>query len=285
MADPNLISGDGMRAIIETARKATAPTVLFCKDEQAQVVFAPFGRDGAGRVEIVDVEQFQERPARRKGTVRVFDAPSFNTVLLQNADAGDAAIYINRDPNDPAIIAVLNGDGPGGPGWSDFRVYLDLRQTQEWRKWRGLDGKMLPQIDFAEFVEDNLADIADPPGAEMLEIVTYLQATRNVEFKSGVRLSSGAVQLQNLESIDAKVSAGQIEVPQTITLGIAPFQGCARYSVPARFRYRIENGKLLLGVKLQRIEDLMRSVFDEIALGIVPPLGVKVLEGDAPLPR
>ena len=200
-----------MQAVIDTAKTATGPVTLYEGPEFAKVYIPGHGTI-PGKIESVDLSATLPKPARKRGVITVFDAASFNQVIADNSDAGDIAIYIDRDVTNPAVVAILNGNGKNGPGWSDMRVKIAFRKTPQWVKWQAIDGKMLPQVDFAEFVENNLEDIADPPKADFLEIVTYLQATRSVDFKSGIRLSSGAVQFQNLESLDAKVGAGQIAV-------------------------------------------------------------------------
>ena len=272
---------DNMTAIIAAARKGVEPVRLYESATFAEVVL-PVGLGGEGVVKHIDLEAMAGAPARKRGTVTVFDAASFNMVLADNGDAGNVAIYIDRNPDKPAVVAVLNGHGKAGAGWGDFRASIQFRPTPQWAKWKAIDGKMLPQVEFAEFIEDNLADIADPAGATMLEIATYLEATKGADFKSGIRLTSGAVQLQNLESVEAKVGAGKIDVPEILTLALAPLQGLAAYKVPARFRYRISEGKLLLGVKLQRVEDLMTTVLNDVVAQIERGANVSVFEGVAP---
>jgi uncharacterized protein YfdQ (DUF2303 family) len=213
---------------------------------------------------------------------QVFDAASLNMTIADNSDAGNIAIYVNRDPNKPTVVAVLNGHGKGGAGWGDFRAEIAFRFTPQWAKWRGIDGKMMGQADFAEFIEDNMADIADPPGAQLLEIVTYMQAKRSADFKSALQLSNGAVQFQNLESIDATVTAGSIAVPTNLMLQVAPLFGSPVYKVPVRLRYRLTDGKLTLGVKLQRVEDLMVDVIGDVVKAIEIGTNISVFEGLAP---
>ena len=151
-------------------------------------------------------------PLRKRGTVRVFDAASFNAILEAN-DGDKATIYIDRDADKPEIVAVLNGNGEGGPGWGDFRVEIVFRLTPQWKKWKHIDGKMLPQVTFAEFIEENIGDIVSPSGADMLEIAQDLSAKRSVDFKSNVRLADGRLQFQNIENIEAQVGPGQIGIP------------------------------------------------------------------------
>jgi uncharacterized protein YfdQ (DUF2303 family) len=264
-----------MQAVIDAARQGCMHVEL-----GDNLVFLPGVNNGEGR--IVNLEQYGAAPARKRGTITVFDAASFNQVLKDNEGAGDVAIYLDRDPNKPTVEAVLNGHGRAGAGWGDLRAKIEFRPTPQWVKWKGIDGKLLPQTDFAEFVEDNLSDIADPAGATMLEIATQFQATRVTAFRRAIRLSDGNLQFENVENTEAKVGATQIQVPETIKLQLAPLQGSPAYLVPARFRYRLEDGKLRLGVKLERVEDLMDRVLGDIIGGIERGANVSVLEGRAP---
>jgi hypothetical protein len=48
--------------------------------------------------------------------------------------------------------------------------------------------------------------------------------------------------------------------PRRFTLGIKPIYHLASYEVPCRFRYRIQDRRLYLGFKLQRIETLIGKI-------------------------
>lgn len=268
-----------MQAVIDAARQGVAPIPV---DLLQPALYLPNGNGGKG--ELVSLERFLGSPLRKRGEVVVHDPASFNQVVRDNADAGDVAIFVDRDVAKPQIVAVLNGHGKGGPGWGDFRVRIAFRPNPQWVKWQGLDGKLIGQTEFAEFVEDNLADIVTPAAAQMLEIVTQFQATRTTAMRRAIRLSSGQVQFEHVDNIDAKVGAGHIEVPEEITLSLAPMLGSPLYQVPARFRYRLAEGSLKLGIKLQRIEDLMRSVIDDVVQKIEVSTNVSVLEGQPPHP-
>lgn len=267
---------DNMQAIIDAARKGHDLVTLASSDSY-QLIYTP-----THGVQTVGIEKHNAAPARKTGTVTVFDADSFNHLLAANAIPGATTVYINPDANKPAIVAVVNGNGSAGPGWSDFRISIGFRETPQWVKWKGIDGRLLPQAEFAEFVEDNLADIATPDGATMMEIVTYLQATRSVDFRSGIKLSNGAVQLTNNESIEASVGAGNIAVPDVFEIALSPVFGVQPFKVPARFRYRIEDRKLKLGFRLQRIEDIMQQIIKEIDGEIDTIEGVAKVYGIAP---
>lgn len=267
-----------MKAVIEAARQGVEPRAW--DPAAAPVLFVPNAEGGEGAV--VSLERLLAAPTRKRGAVTVFDAASFNQLVRDNAGAGDCAIYLDRNPHAPAVEAVLNGHGKNGPGWGDFRLKIEFRPTPQWAKWKAIDGKLMPQADFAEFIEDNLADIESPPGAQMLEVATQLQGIRTLSFKRGLRLSDGNVQFEHVEDTQARVGAGSVTVPEALVLRLAPLQGSPVYAVPARFRWRLVEGKLSLGIRLERVEDLMTRVIEDVVGKIERSTDISVIEGKAP---
>lgn len=276
---------DNIQAVIDAAREGSKPTLL---SETVGVAhwFVPGHGERPSQITRVDLEAGADAPLRSKGLVTVFDAASFNQVIRDNTDTEtmNTTIYFDRNPTKPSVVAVMNGNGTEGPGWGDFRVQIVFRETPQWTKWKHHDGHMLPQVLFAEFLEDNLEDIAEPNGAAMLEIATYLEAVRSVQFKSGIRLSSGAVQFRHEQNDETKVGANMVEVPEVFKLGIRPIQGMPSYEVPARFRWRLTEGKLTLGYKLQRIESLMSQILEDVIAKIEKAANISVLDGLPPEP-
>jgi uncharacterized protein YfdQ (DUF2303 family) len=270
------MSDVGLKDVIDVAIKSAEPYVVHA-GEQAIWLHTP-----SGAIQKVDISSDYMTPFRKTGSITVFDAASFNQIIADNSDAGNITIYFDRNPDNPSVVGVLNGNGKAGAGWSDFRVKIVFRPTPQWQKWKAIDGKMLPQLAFAEFIEDNIEDIADPSGAAMLEIATYLEAVRTVNFRSGVRLTSGVVQFRHDQDDQTKVGANTLDVPETIKLGIAPIFGLPSYSVPARFRYRLTEGKLSLGIKLQRVETMMAQIVEDVIAKIERGTNVSVLDGLPP---
>lgn len=270
---------DNLQAVIDAVAAGKGFETIASVGTHLHVLVHGHGNIPA-QVQTVDLETGLPAPARKRGKVVVFDAASFNQVLADNGDAGNISIYFDRNPDKPSVVAVLNGHGKKGAGWGDFRAEIAFRHTPQWVKWKARDGKMLPQVDFAEFIEENMEDIADPAGATMLEIAQYLQVIRSVNFKSKVTLASGAFQFQHDQDDTAK--AGDLAIPQDFKLGIAPIFGLAAYSVPARFRYRVTDGKLTLGYKLQRVETMMAQIIEDVIAKIERGANVSVMDGLPP---
>lgn len=268
---------NNMQAVIDAARQGAAPAVVHEGNGRKMIVIPGIG-DKPGRLETVNTEELGAHPLRKRGTVQVFDAASLNTIMAENADHA-ITVYVDRNPTEPAVVAVLNGHGAKGPGWGDFRASINFRATPQWLKWAGIDGRLMSQQDFANFIEDNLLDVLDPAPADMLEISRSLMVTRTTEYKSVTRPKSGLIQFKN-ESADT--FAESTRVPDEITLLLSPLFGVPPQSVTARFRYRIEGGALKLGVKLQRIEELMDAIMRDVLGAIVLPPGAVMVEGVAP---
>lgn len=247
---------------------------------------------GAGN-KVIDLEElldkYRHRPRRKTGTVVVHDADSFATYHEKHG-VPESELYADLETR--SIVAVLNAHGPseGDPaghvaddvaaGWGDHRVQLQLKFTPAWNAWAAKDRKMMTQLAFAEHIEDQVADIIKPAGADMLEIAQTLSVNRDVKFESSQRLSTGERKLAYRENDDAKAGKrGELAIPERFELGLVPFEGGTGWEVAARLRYRIENGALMLGYYLDRPDDILRNAFNAIREDIASQTGARVLSG------
>lgn len=219
---------------------------------------------------VADLEHMLLTPQRRKGKVTLRDTDSFiQYVIVERTD--ETRIYANTEP--PSFTAVFND----GPGWKDHRAVYSCPLSREWTTWNGSSGKSATQEQFAQFIENNLPDVANPPAAEMLEISRSLEAKKKVNFASGIRLSNGQNELTYEEEISGTAAKGKLQVPETFTIGIPVFEGGERYAVEARLRYRIaDGGKLAMWYELVRphkiLEDAVANVRKVIAEGTNAPI-------------
>lgn len=223
-----------------------------------------------GEHHIIDLEHALDNPRRKKGTVTLHEAESFAAYVNKHKLADVTEIY--ADVTAQSVVAVINDDAPqldgagdSAAGWRDHRAVLALKRTDPWNIWRGIDGHMLGQVAFAEHIEANAADIVEPDAATMLELAQTLEVKKDVEFKSSNLLANGQRQLTFHEKLtEAGGANGTLEIPKEIVLGIAPFEIGGAYKVTARFRYRMADGRLTLGIKIDRPEDVIRSAFKDV---------------------
>jgi len=223
--------------------------------------------------EVKTLEHLKQQPTRRFGSVTLRDTASF--IEFVNSEKGEASrIYGAYQP--PGFVAVLNDHNRAlGPGWKDHRAVYSCPVA-----WKAMDGKPMNQEQFAQFIENNLPDIANPPAAEMLEISRSLEAKKKVNFASGLRLSNGENQLTYEEQIEGTASKGQLKVPELFTIGIPVLEGGARYGVEARLRYRIaDGGKLGMWYELVRPHKIIEDAVGEVWLQIQAETGITILNG------
>lgn len=260
-------------AIVGIALAAAEPQPL--NDDQRYVVTVPAGYEA----KVLDrlPESLLVAPRRKRGTVQVLDIPSY--IAQYGKHSGDATETF-ADPKAFTITAVLNADDADEPAHRDHRLILSLKKTPQWLAWESVSGKMIAQQEFAEFLEERAIDVRQPTSAEVLELAQHFEAKTNVDFKSGDVLSSGQRQLVYEETIAAKAGQkGDLEIPTQLELALQPFEGGDTFKVVARFRYRINNGRLLLGVTLERPEDILKLAFTETCESVSNETGATVLLG------
>lgn len=244
------------------AGQASSPAVV----QTIEGVPVLITREGTGAHKVTSYERWLPRPMRRAGTVTCHRLPSLLAYLRAY---GGPSTLITIDGDKLVIAAVLDyhEHGPeGAPAWGEHRVTFQARLTPEWETWRKASGQRMTQAQFAAFLEDNLPDIASPDGAVIYEMARTIEAAKSAKFASAVRLQNGQTQLAYEETIQARAGEkGALAIVDEFVLGLAPFDGAARYELRARFRYRInDEGGLALWVDLLRPHKVIEAAFDDL---------------------
>lgn len=260
-------------AVIEQTRLSTLPDEV--EPGKIYVVSTPEGRD------VIDLtgDDYRDTPRRKRGTVVVDDVDAFAIYYSKHAD--DAS-EVYADIDRATVTAVLDAHQGGAARWEEHWLQLKLQHTREWKTWAGNDRRYMSQTDFAEFLEDNLVDLAPEPvdAATMLEVATSFQAKTKVSFSSGTVLASGDLRLNYEEETAATAGAkGQISVPKLFAIGIAPYDDTAPYRVEARFRHRISKGSLQLCYVLDRPQDIVRDAVKTVVEKVEEACGITVMRG------
>ncbi|WNI15555.1 DUF2303 family protein [Actinacidiphila sp. ITFR-21] len=264
-------TGDGVQAIITTAQQAAAPAELTIGK-----VYAVRTSTGVERIDLTG-EQYRDLPSRKTGTTTVRDAISFDAYWSKHA-TDDSEIYADADQL--SVTAVLDAHSETAANWSGHRLHLRLRETDAWKAWTALDGKLLDQEQFAEHIEDRLPEILEPAAADMLEIAQSISGTVKADFAYGTRLATGARQFQYTETVTAKAGQkGTLTIPETFVVGLIPFEGSEGYRLTARLRFKIEGSSLRIGYRLQQPGDLRRTAFADVVKTIAEQIETPILNG------
>lgn len=262
MSEPtdNIALSDA-ETIGDLAQQAIAPDGL-----EAGHIYAV--ADGHGRVKVIDTDDWAEHPRRTKAHRRVLDAASFCAYLAKHGTE-HSEVWANTPTSE--VVAVIDAhEGADRPaGWGDHKLTLDLVKSPAWQAWEAMDGRLVDQVSFAEFIELRAIDVRVPDAAHMLELAQHFTAKRNVDFESSERLDNGQVQLAYKENTTAKAGQkGNLEIPERLQLVLRPYVGGPSYFVWARFRYRLHGSNLQLGIVLERPQEILDAAFVDIVAEI-----------------
>lgn len=214
------------------------------------------------------LEETLPDPLRIREHIIVRDAVSLIDYYQLFGGVDISLIFANEDASE--ITAKLDYHSTNGPSHCTHTCTLKLAHSDEWKVWHSNNGKMMPQRVFAELIEDNIKDIMEPSGAELLEVAKTLQATKKLNFRSGQELHNGQVQLTYNEEIKGEAGpSGQLQIPRVIKLALRVYRGEDPYSAAARFRYRItDEGQLMFSYHIDNVamikEDAFKTIVDKI---------------------
>ncbi len=241
--------------------------------------YVALSRDGQLHQIDLTGDRWRDLPKRKEGTTTVRDVASFGGYWDKHAALYESEIYADRRAC--TVTAVLDAHTAVEARWGKHRLVLGLQHSEAWKAWTGRDNQSMDQQQFAEFLEDNRADIHTPPAAEMLEIASSLSASTKAEFQSAVVLGNGQRKLSYVEDTTAKAGTrGDLTIPTEIVLAVQVFDGATVADrVTARFRYRINAGKLSLHYKLDRPADVISSAFEGIVHEVTDTCAATVLRG------
>lgn len=216
------------------------------------------------------MEKAQDQPHRKRGTLTLLNVES----LIQHAkDQGcEPTGYIYADPDTRVIQAIYNDNKHGDhPGWRDHCAKFTADYTPEFKLWITHNGheRARQQVEFAEFIEENIADIA-AGGSDLLTVATTLQAKTEIDFKSARRLDNGQNQLTYVENVSASAGAnGALVIPTRFDLALRIFKNGDRYKIGARLKYRLGGGHVKFWYELDRphiaVEEAFKGYIDKVA--------------------
>lgn len=232
------------------------------------------------------VEELPQRtyPERASGTAQMRDAPSF--IAYVNKHKGSATtLYAQLEPAQFLAVFddfhVITGDDQlaavadlfAASNWRQWRAHFQVPASREWMLWNAKNRNRMNQLQFAEFLQDNLPDVAQPDGATLLAMALNFEAAREGRFIAAQRLHDGSHNLQWREETNA---AGTVQLPEFIKLAIPVFENGDTYELAARLRYRVTDGSLAIWFELVRphkvLEDAFHATWDRIKEGTALPI-------------
>ncbi len=216
------------------------------------------------RIVVKNLESHLDSPLRPRGTASLHDPGDFTEYVNRLANPQYTTVW--ADPDAGRLVAVFDDHADfDDAGWRSHTATLVLKSDPDWAAWLALDNRPGGQARFAEHIEDLAHTVVDPDAATMLELARTFDAKRNVNFRSGVKLESGDVQLTYEEITKAHAGEkGELEIPSAFTIRIAPFLGVPAADISARLRWRITDGDLSIGYALLRPDRVRRDIISTL---------------------
>ena len=247
------------------------------------------------------IDEFRTAPERRQGTANLGDLDSFIAHALRFKD-DDSAIFASADPQRPQLVSVLDyhRQGPdGAPRFGRHRGVYAFPLSEEWTRWTGAAGKVMSQKAFAEFVESNILNVADPGEAgtgarEFARVlgVEFAGPQRLMEMSRGlsVRVAAKVQNVVNLGTGETQfvyVTEHQnergepLKVPGAFLLALRVFRGGPAYQVPVRLRHRVdkEAGSVSWSFELWRTDLSFEHAFKEASEKAAATTGLPLYVG------
>jgi uncharacterized protein YfdQ (DUF2303 family) len=226
-----------------------------------------------------DLEKYQDKPRRVCGTFNAEDLASFCRYVTRFKDDSTT---IAASVEHAVMTAVLDyHEGIVAPRFGEHKAVYAPPLSEEWKRWSGVDGKPMAQAAFAQFIEENAADIVEPAGAGVIDLARSLRATRKIDYQSEVDLADGTIGLRYEETTETHGSKRtEIAVPKFLMLGIPVFFGGTPYAVKAWFRYRVGDDKhLSFAIELHRNRFIYQDAFLDLVKAVEQGTEIEPLLG------
>lgn len=221
--------------------------------------------DGAKSQEITDPHGLKPSTPRYISQAVTLQTVDSLVDYVKRFKSADTVLFADIEAN--SITAAIDYHAKEKAANVAHCATMALPFSEEWRLWTGISGQLKPQLEFARFLEENGGDVKAPSGAELLEACRDLQAHRKVNFIQAVRTASDNENFEYSDETEARTKGG-IELPQRFQLALPVYFGEPTTELYAFLRWRLDDGKLLLGVQLNRAEHVRQAVFKQIVLSV-----------------
>lgn len=230
------------------------------------------------------IDEMRDKPERRQGTIGADDLDSF--VALTNRFKAENSVMFGRSSVTETsfscgLISILNYHPAGSDNKvadnSDHVVRYDFPLSSELKTWLSKNKTPFNSREFAEFLEDNIADlvVAKPDAMRVTfgdETPSFATPSKIFELSRGIevrvdekvvnafRNSDGSFAIQYTQ--ENKDSTGQpLKLPEWFALGIPVFDGGEVYQIPMRLRFRVKEGTITWSFEMYRKNDTFTTAF------------------------
>lgn len=287
-------------------------------------IFAPSERGNGGltRHNIdSDIERLMARPRHLEGLAIFEDIESF-IAHLNHFKNPDSVVFASKGAS--RFLSVIDYHQvqqatlvlPEGTPENQTIVRTPMQRhcrhggvfapkfSEAYLAWTGFNKKDMNQAQFADFLEDRVLDLHEPPAVnsenaadqQKLKIArmngkTFATPAQMMDFRKGIKIheasvaksyvntSTGEVEFEyKVEQQDEK--GERVNIPGLFVIAIPVFDNSdVHYEVLVRLKYRMNGGKPTWFYELFRIDRVLESAFKDVKEKISKETGVMLLQG------
>lgn len=235
------------------------------------------------RVEYLDPLQPAPLKDFIEANVTLYDADSFIAYVKEYRTATTLifAAPVDKSGTSAGLTAHLeyhDGKAPR-PRRNSHTARYPLPLSVELLAWLSINERAQGQVAFARFLDDHVQDVIRPESALLIELGESLNMKREVEFQSTIKRSTGGRTLIHKENVEAKISAGTVQVPQVLTLLLPVFEGGDSVEIDARIDLDVREGKPFITIQLVRLHVILREALAKVCQRVADETAIDVLSG------
>ncbi len=275
-----MLDGGAVNEIAQLAVSASmAVEEIEHGDETVKVLITKQGDNTCAEGVKKFFDEWRERPERREGVAICGNVDSFIDMTNRHKDSASAIFAsVHRDGTSASLTAVIDYDSSKSePGNQRHRILHPFPFSREWLALCKMNDEAMPQLDFAEWVEDNIHLIAVADGDELEAEKTFQAAFATpsdiLTLSRGLKINveSKVKEIHNLKSGEAQIefemthkgAGGEpLHVPGLIMFKAPIFDGGPVNRFVARLRYRASGGAIVWRYVLYRPVDAIRAAVE-----------------------
>lgn len=255
------VKGEDLQRVLNSERVLGADmrNLVQCKDGDVLLLHKDYVPHDVSRMNP------RERPSLTEVVTRHETAQSLADYTNRFAKADESVVYVSNEGQ--CITLVVDHHTPSQPSWRKHIGHFAARLSDRYSAWKDRNGKLTPQEDFANWIEDHLNDITFPEAATVLEVIETMQATMRGAFRKVIRRDTGASVLQFDQEISATAGTGgrDLEVPRKLKIDVPIFESSgAPVPIEIAMRYRINGGQVSWGFQMYGITEIEKKAWEKL---------------------
>jgi uncharacterized protein YfdQ (DUF2303 family) len=230
----------------------------------------------------MDMENMLPAPIRKRGLATFTEFASFVSYVKEHK-CDQTRVFANLSGDGLTLTALLDFHG-ANPSWNEHKAKFDAKLSNEWLRWKNVNGVAMPQSKLADFLERNVGDVKAPTGAAMLEIVENLTARVDARFENKLAITDGKTRLLYEEDVKingggTSLKPGQMDLPRSIVVALPVFRHEPPVETTWRLRPAVANRQITFTLELPNAETIAEQAAQSYlartkeAFGVAPLIG------------